>query len=349
MVQQRSSFYAWMLAAVFFDNVIAFTPSDIIKKTRTFSPRIPTRVAADLELSISSNANELTPLCNGSFVALITPMKQNGDLDLQGLRNLLQFHLSNGTDGICILGTTAEASLLTMKERETILKIAVEECKGRIPLLCGTGTINPTSIKEQTLQAQDVGCDAVLIVTPYYIKPPQRALVSHYMSMADLGMPVVMYNVPGRTAVDMSMESIAVCAQHDNIVGVKEATGDVSRVETLRQLIGEEFLLYSGDDGTSATFGLKGGNGCISVTANVAPREMHQIMTLEDEKKILALDEGLGQVHNKLFVESSPIPVKWALKRMGMIDSAFCRPPLCELDGSLEGDVEEALRGAGLI
>ena len=184
----------------------------------------------------------------GSTVAIVTPFTTTGKVDFPSLRRLLQFHIKSETDGLCILGTTGEASLLTMDERKSVLDVAVEEVKGKIPIMVGTGAIDPAEVKSMTLQAIDCGCDASLIVTPPYIKPPPRGLVKHFTSMADLGLPVVMYNVPGRTAVDMSPETIALCAkEHPNIVAVKEATGDVSRVEAIRSLTGDlekPFLLY---------------------------------------------------------------------------------------------------------
>lgn len=221
-----------------------------------------------------------------------------------------------------------------------------------MPILVGTGTINPNSVKEQTLQAIDLGCDAALVVTPYYVKPPQRALVKHFHTVADLGLPVMLYNVPGRTAVDLSAETIALCATHDNVVGLKDATGQLERVTGIRELCGKDFLLLSGDDGTSADYIVEGGNGCISVTANVSPAKMHRMMSLllegnlEEAKRINA---ELDPLHNKLFVESNPIPVKWALQRMGKMPTAFCRPPLCEMALEHYSIVEEALTTSGCI
>ncbi|KAL7548351.1 hypothetical protein ACHAWF_011637 [Thalassiosira exigua] len=169
----------------------------------------------------ASNANEVMPMTQGSSCAIITPMTDTGKLDIPSLRKLLQIHVDAGTDNLCILGTTGEASVLSMDERAQVLKTAVEEVKGKIPILAGTGTINPEHVKEMTLQAMDIGCDASLVVTPYYVKPPQRGLIKHFTSMADLGLPVVMYNIPGRTKVDLTPESTAICADHPLIVGLK--------------------------------------------------------------------------------------------------------------------------------
>eukprot|EP00979_Chaetoceros_neogracilis_P007845 scaffold1698_cov279-Chaetoceros_neogracile.AAC.4 len=247
-----------------------------------------------------------------------------------------------------------------MEERKLILDIAVEEVKGDIPILVGTGAINPVDVKEMTLQAIDCGCDAALVVNSPYIKPPQRGIVKYFTNVAQLGMPVVIYNVPGRTAVDITPETIGLCAEmHENIVGVKEATGDVGRVKMIRDVeeklgLGEKrkLLLYSGDDSTEAEFVLKGGDGCISVTANVAPKEMHEMMMLAlegKEEEVMRINERLMSIHSDIFCESNPIPAKWALKRLGMIETAICREPMMELDEKYYSVVEAALNKAGLL
>lgn len=300
----------------------------------------------------ASNENELVPMKKGSTCALITPWTPAGEIDVPGLRNLLQYHLDNGTDNLCVLGTTGEAAVMSMDERATVLSTAVDMVKGKIPILAGTGTINPTSVKEMTLQAIDLGCDANLVVSPYYVKPPQRGLIRLFTSMADLGLPLVIYNVPGRTSINIADETIAVCAEHENVIGLKDATGDLSRVESMRKLAGDDFLLYSGDDGSSLEFVELGGDGCISVTANLAPKAMHEIMTSAlrgDMPGATKLNDPLKLLHKRLFVESSPMPVKWAAKQMGLIDSAYCRLPLDEMDPRFETDVMEALKAGGLV
>ena len=292
------------------------------------------------------------PMTPGSTCALVTPYTASGKIDVPALRNLLRFHVENGTDGLCILGTTGEAAVMSMDERATVLTAAVEEVKGKIPILAGTGTIDPVHVKEMTLQAIDIGCDASLVVTPYYVKPPQRGLVKHMLSMADLGLPVVIYNIPGRSKVDMLPESIALCADHPNIIGVKEATGDVGRVDELRKLTGNKLLLLSGDDKTDAEFVLRGGDGCISVTANVAPKQKHELMMAAlrgNKDEIARINSKLDPVTQALFIESSPMPCKYALKKMGMIEHSFARPPLDDLDPKYYDDVEIALRGAGIL
>lgn len=329
-----------------------------------------------------------TPMRQGSYVALITPMSETGAIDFPTLRSLLQFHLESGTDGLCILGTTGEgkstvssmlfkyyifgmhmltihiindyitASVLTMDERKKVLDVAVEEVKGKIPILVGTGTIDPEHVKEQTLQAIDCGCDASLVVTPYYVKPPQRALIRHFETMADLGLPVCIYNVPGRTGVDFLPESIAKVAGHPNIVAVKEATGDVSRLAQIHKACEangvpkDKLLLLSGDDGTTDKFVLDGGDGCISVTANVAPTRMHDLMMAalkKDTEEVYRINAPLRSLHTDAFCEANPIPIKWATKRIGKIDCAYLRPPLDELAPEFHGVVEQALIEAGLL
>ncbi len=294
----------------------------------------------------------------GSYVALVTPMTNNGDIDIPSLRSLLQFHLESGTDGLCILGTTGEAAVLTMQERKRVLDVAVEEVKGKIPILVGTGTIDPEHVKEQTLQAIDCGCDASLVVTPYYVKPPQRGLIRHFETMADLGLPVCIYNVPGRTGVDLLPENIGKVAGHPNIVAVKEATGDVSRVAKIHEACEangvpiDSLLLFSGDDGSADEFVLRGGDGCISVTANVAPSMMHRLMMAalkKDTDEVERINSPLRRLHNDEFCETNPIPIKWAVKRIGKIDSAYLRPPLDELSPDFHGVVENALKEAGII
>lgn len=336
-------FRALLSALAFCECANAFTPAANVDHAR-----ITTILQA-------SNANEVVPMRQGSSCAVITPMTSTGKIDVPSFRKLLQFHLDSGTDNLCILGTTGEASVMTMDERALILKTAVEEVKGKIPILAGTGTINPDHVKEMTLQAIDIGCDASLVVTPYYVKPPQRGLINHFTSMADLGLPVVMYNIPGRAKVDLTPESTAICAQHPYIVGLKDATGDLDRVQQIRTLVGDKshLLLYSGDDSTSPEFVMQGGDGCISVTANVAPGPMHELMMAslkqDNAEAVKKINEPLLKLHKNLFLESNPIPVKWAAWRMGLIESPYCRPPLCELDAEFYEDVETALDAAGLL
>jgi 4-hydroxy-tetrahydrodipicolinate synthase len=294
----------------------------------------------------------------GSTVALVTPFfPETGKINYAELERLLQFHVKEGTDNLCILGTTGEASVMTMEEREKVLKLTVEQVKGKMPIMVGTGTIDPARVKAMTQQAIDLGCDAGLVVTPFYVKPPQRGLIKHFTDAADLGLPVVLYNVPGRTCANLLDSSIATLAQHEYIVGLKDATGDVGRLDSLKKEMSAQgfdgdFLCYSGDDGTTVDFVLKGGDGCISVTANCAPKMMHDMVAAGlkgDEKEARRLHEVTRLLHENLFCEANPIPVKWAVSRMGMISSPYCRPPLDALDPALEDKVEMSLKAAGLI
>ena len=292
------------------------------------------------------------PMKKGSTCALITPFTPDGQIDLPGLEKLIQFHLDHGTDNLCVLGTTAEASSMSMDERATVLTTIVNQAKGKIPLLVGTGTINPNSVKEMTQQAIDLGADANLVVSPYYVKPPQRGLIRHFTEIADMGLPVVLYNVPGRTSIDISDETIAALSMHEHIVGIKDATGDLRRLASLKSLLGDadsNFLKYSGDDATTTDYVLLGGDGCISVTANLFPGTMRKIMQAclaGDADLAHKLNEPLVSLHDRLFVESNPIPCKWAAQRLGLVDLAYCRPPLDEMDPEFHGTVEEALKEA---
>lgn len=292
----------------------------------------------------------------GSTCALITPFTEDNKIDVPGLEKLIDFHLEAGTDNLCVLGTTAEASVMSMDERELALRTIVARAKGKIPLLVGTGAIDPAQVKKYTQQAIDLGADASLVVSPYYVKPPQRGLIHHFTTMADMGLPVVLYNVPGRTAVDLSDETIATLAQHDKIVGIKDATGDISRLTSLKKVLGEEvdrnFLKYSGDDGTTADFVLEGGDGCISVTANIAPKAMRDMIhaALNGNGQLaMELNEPLNLLHSRLFLESNPIPAKWAAHRMGLVDNAMCRPPLDAMDPQFIPLLEEALATANIL
>jgi len=204
-----------------------------------------------------------------STVALLTPWTADNKIDVLGLEKLLHMHVEAGTDNLCVLGTTAEAAVMSMEERELALKTIVGVAKGKIPIMVGTGTINPNSVKAMTQQAIDCGADGNLLVTPYYVKPPQRAIIRHMTEIADMGLPVILYNVPGRTASDMGDDTIALLAEHEHIVGVKDATGDLSRLASLKEKLGaldDEFLKYSGDDGSTTDFVVNGGDGCISAT-----------------------------------------------------------------------------------
>lgn len=289
-------------------------------------------------------------------MALTTPFSPDTNtIDVPTLERQLQLHMESGTQNLCLLGTTGEASTMSMKERATVINTAIEICKGQIPLLVGSNT------PDTHHQARDLGADSVLVVTPPYVKPPQRCLVQCMVDAAKTSqLPTIIYNVPGRTGVDMTDASIAEAASaHENIVGVKDATGNVTRVGSLREELQKnnaDFLLYSGDDATSLEFVRRGGDGCISVTANVAPKAMAEMMQLalqHDEEAMIfpkaeEINNHLLGLHMDLFCESNPIPVKYAMSRLGY-GSPWCRPPLDTLDPSYTAVVDEALRKASLI
>ncbi len=303
--------------------------------------------------AVEMKAGPRMPIKKGSMVALVTPMKPDGAIDEAQLRALLQWHVASQTDGVVVLGTTGEASTLSFEERARVLDITAEEVKGKIPIVVGTGTIDPKTVVKLTKQAVDHGADASLVVTPYYVKPTQKGLVTHFGFVAEaVDLPCLLYNVPGRTGSDIKPETAAeVAAKHPSVIGIKEATGDVSRVAAIRKLAGEKFLLYSGDDETGAEFVLKGGDGVISVTSNIVPDVMHQLMMAalaKDAKKTEALNKPLELLHQRLFLQSNPIPAKWALYRMGRIGAGI-RPPMTVLEEEFHKPLEEALKAAGAI
>jgi len=301
-------------------------------------------------------SSRLYALNKGSTVALVTPMTEDGEIDVEAYKALVGWHVREGTDGLCVLGTTGEASTMTMAEREVVLK-ATMEAKGDSPIsiIVGTGTINPATCIEFSKQALSMGADAALVVTPYYVKPTTRGLVQHFKTIAEAvpDLPIVLYNVPSRTGCDMKPEAVkeVVDACGDVIVGIKEASGDLDRVQPIKSLCGSDFLMWSGDDETGSEFVLLGGDGVISVSANCAPKKMSQIMKAAldgDRSTVEALNSPLKGIHDKLFIESNPIPVKYAMARMGMSKPGI-RPPLSELHHTLTSVVDEALKQADVI
>eukprot|EP01036_Dinobryon_divergens_P034984 gene34984-45281_t len=282
----------------------------------------------------------------GSIVALVTPMENDRRIDYNKLTELLEWHKIEGTDGVVILGTTGEASTISMLEREQIIKSAVRTVNRAFPVIVGTGTIDADKVIELSQQALDCGADASLVITPYYVKPPQRALVEHYKRIADtVALPMIVYNCPGRTGVDLKPATVAQISSHPNIIGIKDATGDLSRVKELRNLCGNDFLIFSGEDDSGCEFVRIGGDGVISVTANVAPSSMHKMLLASKEgraEEANAIDETLLPLHKRLFLESNPIPAKKALQLMGKIGPGI-RPPLCELSDEHVKSLTEAL------
>lgn len=291
-------------------------------------------------------------MIQGSLVALVTPMRPDGSLDSEALRRLIEFHIDQGTDGIVAVGTTGESATLDEREHCEAIRLTVEQVYGRVPVVAGTGANSTTEAISLTQQAKSLGADACLLVTPYYNKPTQEGLYRHHLAIAEaVDIPQILYNVPGRTACDMLPATIARLAAVPNIIGVKEATGNLDRAREIIRLCGPEFLLYSGDDATSREFCLLGGHGVISVTANVAPRLMHELCAAArqgDRETASAIDAQLAGLHRELFVESNPIPVKWALAEMGLIQP-YLRLPLTWLSEPCHDAVRGAMRQAGVI
>ncbi|CAM3568025.1 4-hydroxy-tetrahydrodipicolinate synthase [Parendozoicomonas haliclonae] len=285
-------------------------------------------------------------MISGSLVALVTPMLPNGELDWQRLHDLVEFHIEKGTDGIVAVGTTGESATVTVEEHCQILKRVVAQVNGRVPVIAGTGGNATLEAVHLTAEAKAIGADACLLVTPYYNKPTQEGLFRHFETIArTVAIPQILYNVPGRTAVDMHNDTVERLAGLDNIIAIKDATGDIARGKDLIERCGDRIDILSGDDATAVELMLLGGKGDISVTANVAPAEMHELCQLAmagkaDEAR--ALNERLMPLHKKLFVESNPIPVKFALQEMGLIDSGI-RLPLTPLAEAYHQEVRDAL------
>jgi len=292
---------------------------------------------------------------SGSMVALATPMRAgegpDTELDARALERLIEFHIAAGTDAIVAVGTTGESATLGEDEHCEVIRQVVRTVGGRVPVIAGTGANATTEALRLTRAAGEAGADACLLVTPYYNKPTQEGLYRHFRVIAEaVPIPQILYNVPGRTACDMLPETVGRLAEIDNIVGIKEATGEVGRVSRLRALCGDEFALLSGDDATALAFMLAGGGGVISVTANVAPRAMHELCaaaTNGEPDRAHAINERLDPLHRDLFVEANPIPTKWALAEMGLIEAGI-RLPLTWLSAEFHERVRDALRHAGV-
>jgi len=287
----------------------------------------------------------------GSMVALVTPMNEDGSLDVPTLRRLIDFHIDNGTDAIVAVGTTGESPTLDMDEHCEVIRVSVEQAGGRVPVIAGTGANSTREAIELTRCAQKAGADACLLVTPYYNKPTQEGLFQHFKAIAEaVPIPQVLYNVPGRTACDMLPETVERLSHIPNIVGIKEATGNLDRARDIIRRCGDRIELYSGDDATALECILLGGRGDISVTANVAPRLMHKMCALalaRKEADARAVNERLLGLHKHLFLEANPIPVKWALKEMGLIKGGI-RLPLTTLSAQHHETVRQAMRAAGI-
>jgi len=289
---------------------------------------------------------------HGSMVALVTPMHSGGELDYEGLAKLVEFHIENQTDAIVAVGTTGESATVDQKEHCDLVRATVDYVRGRIPVIAGTGANSTNEAIHLTRCAMEAGADACLLVTPYYNKPSQNGLYYHYKAIAEaVPVPQILYNVPGRTACDMLPETIERLSHIPNIVGLKEATGDLGRLETILGLCGDRLELYSGDDATGREFMLRGGKGVISVTNNVAPKAMHDMCVAAlsgDAVTAESIDNKLSLLHQNLFLEANPIPVKWALYEMGLIDKGI-RLPLTVLDEQYHEPVRQALKQAQVI
>ncbi|WP_027156841.1 4-hydroxy-tetrahydrodipicolinate synthase [Methylobacter luteus] len=291
-------------------------------------------------------------MIQGSIVALVTPMEESGAVDRNSLKKLVEYHIEQGTDAIVAVGTTGESATLDEDEHCGVIKLVVDYVGGRIPVIAGTGANSTTEAISLTRRAKEVGADACLIVTPYYNKPTQEGLYLHHKAIAEaVDIPQILYNVPGRTACDMLPETVGRLSHVRNIVGVKEATGDLSRVKKIRDLTGDDFAIYTGDDATSREFCLLGGNGTITVTGNVAPKLVHEMIMAAikgDRETASAIDAKLAGLHKNLFIQSNPIPVKWAVAEMGLMGKGI-RLPLTWLTEDCFGAVREAMRQAEVI
>lgn len=291
-------------------------------------------------------------MIQGSIVAIVTPMHADGSLDLPGLRKLIDWHIAEGTDGIVIVGTTGESPTVTVQEHCELIKVAVEHTAKRIPIIAGTGGNATAEAIELTRYAKEVGADASLQVVPYYNRPTQEGMYRHFRKIAEsVDLPVILYNVPGRTVADMSNETMLRLAQVPGVVGVKDATGNIGRNTDLLRLAPPSFAVYSGDDPTAIALMLCGGKGNISVTANVAPRAMHELCVAAmagNAAEAVRINNLLLPLHNKLFVEPNPVPVKWAMAEMGLMEHGL-RLPLAPLGEEWHETVRAALRESGVL
>ncbi len=294
-------------------------------------------------------------MLKGSIVAIITPFK-NGKLDEEAYISLIHYHLKNGTSGIVPAGTTGESPTLTHEEHKKVIELCVKECNGKIPVIAGTGSNSTEEAISLTKFAEQAGANAALVVTPYYNKPTQEGLYQHYKSINDkTNIPIIIYNIPPRSVVDMSIDTMARLFELQNIVGVKDATADLNRVIEQKKKMGEEFIQLSGEDGTALEFNLKGGKGCISVTANVAPKlcaEFQEASLAKNNDNLLSkakeINNKLMPLHNSLFIESSPSPVKYAASLLKLcLDEV--RLPLVTVTESTKEKVKSAMKQADLI
>ena len=287
----------------------------------------------------------------GSIVALVTPMLHDGSIDYDALAELVEFHILAGTDALVPTGTTGESATLNFDEHCEVIRAVVHQTAGRVPVIAGTGANSTREALALTKYAESCGADACLLITPYYNKPPQAGLYQHYKTIADtVPIPQILYNVPGRTACDLLPETVEKLSHIDNIIGIKEATGSIERSLKLMELCGNEFVVYSGEDWAATELILQGAKGVISVTANVAPKKMHQMCVAalaNDREKAMQINKELAGLHETLFIESNPIPVKWALHEMNIIPDGV-RLPLVPLADQYHDQLKAAMQQAGI-
>lgn len=290
-------------------------------------------------------------MLTGSLVALVTPMFEDGSLDFASLAKLVEFHVEAGTAGIVAVGTTGESATVDVEEHIAIVKKTVELARGRLKVIAGTGANSTREAIELSRQAKLAGADMTLSVVPYYNKPTQEGMYQHYKAVAEaVDIPMILYNVPGRTVADMSNDTALRLAAIPNIVGLKDATGDIGRAADLVLRAPKDFALYSGDDATGAAFMLMGGHGVISVTANVAPKLMSELCVAALGRDVLAtraINDKLQGLHKHLFIEANPIPAKWSVSKLGLMPAGI-RLPLTPLSTSAEAPVSAAMRQAGI-
>jgi 4-hydroxy-tetrahydrodipicolinate synthase len=290
-------------------------------------------------------------MITGSLVAIVTPMHEDGRLDLDRFKSLIDWHVQEGTDGIVVVGTTGESPTVDFDEHKELIRIAVEHAKGRIPIIAGTGGNSTAEAIELTESAKKAGATACLSVVPYYNKPTQEGLYRHFRAVAEkVDLPMILYNVPGRTVADLQNDTVLRLAQLPGIIGIKDATANIERASDLIKRAPRNFAIYSGEDATALALILLGGHGVISVTANVAPKLMHQMCAaalVGDVKKAREINFRVLGLHQRLFVEANPIPVKWALAEMGMIEPGL-RLPMTPLSERFHQTVRDALHEAGV-
>jgi 4-hydroxy-tetrahydrodipicolinate synthase len=289
----------------------------------------------------------------GSFVALITPMYDNGQIDYPSLEKLVDFHIQNGSHGIVSVGTTGESATLPFSEHVEVVRRTVEFAQGKIPIIAGSGANSTSEAIFLSEQMSGTGIKGFLSVVPYYNKPQQKGMVAHFNAIADAtDLPVLLYNVPSRTVADMLPETVAELSTHPKIVGLKDATGDIARLKATQKLVSKDFVLLSGDDLTGCEFLANGGHGVISVTANIVPKQMADMCNAalaKDFQLAEKIDKQIAPLHSALFVEPNPVLPKWALHKMGLTNSAFLRLPLVESELASQNHIEQVMRSSGVL